>query len=275
MLTKREKISKARKRLFLKVTGEKGQGYPAFIFGEQRSGTNMLINTLNNSPETECYNETDDEAFANCEIKPQSVISALVERSFAKAVVFKSICDSQNARKLLDTHLNAKGIWIFRNYNDVINSNLKAFKQHYDYLYYVLYEPERASWRAENITKKNLELIRHYYHKQISDASARALIWYLRNYQYFQQNLENESTVLLLNYESLVSNPADEFRRVFGFLNVRYDASFTNDIFSASVKKQSSPEIEPDIEKLCHSLFTELQSVATGLSSVATAARTK
>lgn len=81
MLTKRERINKAVKRFRLFVRASAGNARPAFIFGMQRSGTNMLIRSLGRHPDRECYYENDDEAFDNCVIRDADRINALVARS--------------------------------------------------------------------------------------------------------------------------------------------------------------------------------------------------
>ena len=262
MLTKKGKISKMSRRMYLRIFGERGKAYPVFIFGEQRSGTNILIDTLRNSKETECFNENDEEAFDNCAIRDTETITEIIRKSYAKTVVFKPICNSQNARRLLGLYLEGKAIWIYRRYQDVVNSSLRAFSDHRSYLHNVLYEPEKAGWRAQNITQENMKLISRFYNKGITDSSARALIWYLRNYQYFQQGLDKEDRIILVNYEWLVTHPRIKFNYVFGFIGLNYRESWTNSVSGSSVKKDSFPEIDPEILKLCDEMFDRLETLS-------------
>ena len=69
----------------------------------------------------------------------------------------------------------------------MLNSSLRQFREHREYLYYMLHDRKKAAWRVENVTAQDLELVKGYYEKGISDASSRALIWYLRNKLYYQQ----------------------------------------------------------------------------------------
>ncbi len=260
MLTRKEWIRKNFKRVCRLLDGTPGKGGPVFIFGEQRSGTNMLVNTLDRSRHTECFHETDQEAFDNCVLKARADIGKLVKRSRARKVIFKSIDDCQNAARILDEHDGALGLWIFRRYTDVVNSSLRAFKEHYRYLHYILFEPEIAAWRGENITAENMELIRHYYDKKISDASSRALIWYLRNYQYFQQGLDSDSRVLPVNYERLVENGGEGFRDVFEFLDLPFGRKLSGKVFTSSVGKRPPPDVDPEIEELCGRMHGRLEA---------------
>jgi len=251
MLTKRLKLKKILKIFFQRISGSPHIKYPVFIFGEQRSGTNMLINTLNKSMDTNCYFETDDEAFDNYQLKNTDVIETLVNKSYASCVIFKSISDSQNASLLLDRFLGAKGIWIYRSYSDVINSSLRNFKEHYKFLELIIKDPEKAAWRAENVSQKNMVMIKKYYDLNISDASSRGLIWFLRNDLYFQQKLDQDHRVLLVKYEDLVLEPLRAFKSIFNFLEIDFKVKFIREISSSSISKNAKTEIDDEIEKMC------------------------
>lgn len=261
MLTKKQRIYKLIKRVRLWISGQKSQAYPVFVFGCHRSGTNMLMNVLNRSGQVECYHENDEEAQV-VRLRDYTTISRLIKKSFAKVVTFKPATESQNATKILNAHQGSKGIWIYRRYQDVTNSSLRNFKEHYKYLHYMLFEPERADWRIENVSPEDMKLVEKYYNKKVSDASARTLIWYLRNHLYFQQNLgDKDERVLLVNYERLVSNPHLQFKRIFDFIGARYIERFANSVFSTSINKSPFPEIDSEIQALCDEMYENLESV--------------
>ena len=44
-------------------------------------------------------------------------------------IILKPLYDSQRAEKLIDEFEKSKGVWVFRNYKDVINSHLQFYKQ--------------------------------------------------------------------------------------------------------------------------------------------------
>ncbi|WP_083843556.1 sulfotransferase family protein [Desulfobacter postgatei] len=251
---------KYKKRLFQWLKSNTDQSVPVFICGEQRSGTNLLINTLNRSFHTECFLEEDEEAFSNYVLKEKEFIAKLIARSNAKVVAFKAISDSQNLISLLDYFPTAKGIWIFRHFNDVVNSSLRNFTEHKRYLYIMLFEPEKAGWRLQNVTQENLDLIKKFYKEGIDDASSRALIWYLRNVLFFQQKLDFNQKVILTKYENLVADPEIGFESIFQFLKINMDKKITNTVYATSVRKNTPPEIIPEIKALCENLHQQLIS---------------
>ena len=257
-LTKRQRIAKAWKRFRLRISGVPGEARPMFVFGAQRSGTTMLLNTIQGHVQVEYFDENDEEAFDHLRLRDLEAIDGIVKRSRGKLNIFKPICDSQHARKILDGVPSALGLWIYRRYEDVVNSALRNFDIHREFLRWMIEDPERARWRAENVTAENMQLVRHYYDKGASDPSSRALIWYLRNFQYYQQKLDQDPRVLLVCYERLVTDPHAEFSRVFKFSGLSGDSGTLAKVHSRSIKKNKVPEIEPEIRQLCDGLFARL-----------------
>lgn len=260
MLTKKEKLFKFRKYVFHTMFPYKGDSTPVFIGGEQRSGTNFLTNVLNRCKQSECYLESDDKAFDNYVLRDISVIRKLINESKAQVTVFKPICDSQNFQMLLNEFPNGRVIWTYRHYNDVINSSLKNFKEHRKYLYYMLYEPEVAGWRLQNVTADDLKLVQHYYDQGIDDSSSRALIWYLRNLLFFQQGFDTNDKVILTRYEKLVKDPVNYFKHIYRFLNIPDNPKASKIAFSSSIGKNQPPKIHPEIQDLCETLINRMIS---------------
>ena len=96
MLTKRESLSKWGRRAALRVRALDGPARPLFIFGCQRSGTNMTMRVIYNCPETECYWENDEEAFDNYRLKKLDIVDNLIASSRPKVIAFKPITESQH-----------------------------------------------------------------------------------------------------------------------------------------------------------------------------------
>ena len=264
MLTKKERIYKTYKRMVQLISSRKQHANPVFIFGEMRSGTNMLIRSLNNDMQIECFYENDEESFDNYELRDRDLIKKIIAKSYARVVVFKPIADSQNASDILEYHKNSKAIWIYRKYPDVINSALKNWTGHTDYLHYMLFEPEKARWRVEKVSEENMNLVKKFYEKGVSDASVRALIWYLRNSLYYQQNLHQNNKVLLVSYEKLVHKPIKGFSRIMDFIGEDFNERIIKDVFNTSIKKTEPPEIDKEILKLCNDMFEQLEKSLGG-----------
>ncbi len=261
MLTKQEKAQKLARRVQLAVSGKRrGRARAAFVFGAQRSGTDMVASVLNESPEVECYYESDLEAFQDFVLIGNERVSTLVARSRARVVLFKSILNSQNATTLLDLGTESRALWLFRPYEDVVNSNLKRFHGHFSELDEMIMDPVSAGWRVENVLSADMKLVEKYRDRKVSDASARALLWYLRNRQYFQQGLNHDARVLLANYDHIVTDRNESFERIFAHLNLTYRPRYARKVLTTSIRRDPTPELDPEIRQLCDAMFGELSS---------------
>jgi len=222
----------------------------------------MLMDCFDASPDTEIFNETDDDAFTDYELRDLLHIESLIVRAAGRCVVFKSIADSNRAGEILERLPEARAIWIYRYFGDVINSALAKWHQHNEYLRLVDEEPEAARWRARNIDEEQLALIRMYRKRGLSESSARALIWYLRNHFFFKQRLDVCDRVLLINYEALVTEPSRHLRRAFEFVGLPFRDRFFKHVSTRSIRKNSEPEIDPEVRQLCVDLLTRLHAAA-------------
>ena len=64
-----------------RMTQKPSQKLTVFVAGVQRSGTNMLMDALERSFETDVYHERDPRAFDNYLMRPPEVIARLHARS--------------------------------------------------------------------------------------------------------------------------------------------------------------------------------------------------
>ena len=101
--------AKIGRRLFAPAAGS--EQTVVYVAGQQRSGTNMLMNVLDRHWRTDVYHETDARAFECYQMRDIEVIRALVKRSSARLVVFKALCELQRLRDLLDAFPKARALW--------------------------------------------------------------------------------------------------------------------------------------------------------------------
>jgi len=247
----------------------KADAIPVLIFGEMRSGTNMLLACFNAAPSAEVCNETDDEAFLDYELRDLSTVRRLVQRSRASHVVFKPTADGNRANEVLDGLPGARGVWIFRSYPDVVNSALNLFKQHREYLQRIVDRSPTARWRATNLTEADYSLIETHLSRDLSEASIRALIWYLRNSFYFRLHLDRRGDTLLVNYEDLVKKGSGTTKRIFDFVGLRFRDRYVRHVTSASVGRRQPPEIDESIQLLCDGLLKKLRASCDQQTTIA------
>src|ERR1700721_775604 len=88
----RDSIKLVRHRA-MRIMGPGGGDYVVFVGGVQRSGTEMVMDVLERSPDTRVFHEQDPRAFDRFELRADEVIRPLA-RSVAPCVVFNPFCDN-------------------------------------------------------------------------------------------------------------------------------------------------------------------------------------
>lgn len=234
-----------------------------FVAGVQRSGTNMMMDVLEQSYDTDVYHETDNRAFEDYEMRPRTVIHRLVNTSKASVVVIKALCELHEVRQLLDEFAPAKGIWIVRDFADVVNSHLALWTSMPRNLGLIVKDRNAAGWRGRGMSDATHALVKKLYHPDMSNASACALFWYFRNILFFEQGLDRDERVSLMYYESLVTNPAEQFSRLLDFLGIQYSPRITSMVFATSVRKRSPRDIDPAIREICEALAARFNALQT------------
>lgn len=233
-----------------------------FVAGMQRSGTNMLMETLEWSPYTDVYHETDPRAFDNYEMRPQPDIQALARRSPAPFFVIKALCELDLIRQLMDGFAPAKAVWIVRHYHDSTNSAIRSFGNFVPQLKRLARHKDSDGWRGRGMSDATQELIRRLYHPEMGEASAAALTWYYRNILFFEQALDRDARVALIAYEDLVRDPATRLAALCNFLALPgFSPWMTRFIHAASVRKAPPPALEPQVEAVCAGLMNRFATL--------------
>lgn len=232
-----------------------------FVAGHQRSGTNMLMDTLERSYETDVYHERDSRAFSHYQMREPPVIRELYEASQYRCFIIKALCELQDLPELMGYFERARTIWMVRNYRDVVNSAVRSFPDFAKYARCLADDPAAAGWRGKGMSEETRNLVRSVVHPEISETSAAALQWYVRNTLFFEKGLDRDARVLLVSYETLVHSPDTEFRRIFDFAGIRYSPWMARNTFSTSIGKNQEPEIETSIRKLCDAMMARFEGL--------------
>jgi hypothetical protein len=231
-----------------------------FVGGAQRSGTNMLMDVLERSFETDVYHETDPRAFDEYLMLPRPIIHRLVEGSPASRVVVKALCESQDIPELLDEFQPARGIWVVRHFDDVANSMNVSFPHHKKLMLKVAAEPTAGAWRTQKMSDETYAQIRPLIDEAMTDATAAALQWYLRNRLFFELEMHRHPQVLLVFYEDLVSDPETAFRRISAFMGIETTPFMIRHVHARSIRKRPSPALSAAAKELCKELWQQFEA---------------
>jgi hypothetical protein len=232
---------------------------PVFLVGCGRSGTSMLVWQLEKSWQVQLYNEDHPAAFDNYRFRSPAVIESLLTASRAPITLFKPILDTVQTPFLLDRFLNGKAVFVFRHYNDVINSSLKKFGTNNrinhvrDWM-----ENDFAEFDVAPPLETTKRFIRDLWRQDLSAEEGAALYWLFYNRLFTDLGLQADPRVLLICYETLVTNADDQFRRLITFLEAQWEERFSAGVFSSSINKHKAPNICAEISAACDALYAQL-----------------
>ena len=125
-----------------------------FVAGMQRSGTNMLMDTLERSFSTDVYHEWDGRAFDNYQMKDRATIQRLLEDSCGQQFVIKALCELQDLTQLMTDFDDSRTLWIFRDYQDVVNSMIRSFGNMDAQIFRLVDDPDSEAWLGNGMSEK-------------------------------------------------------------------------------------------------------------------------
>jgi hypothetical protein len=251
----------ARKWLAHRAPREAQPRRHVFVGGMQRSGTNMLMDLIERSMQTDVFHERDPRAFDNYIMRDPAVIRSLINQSRAPHFVIKCLCELDRLPALMDEFTPSKGLWIVREYRDAVNSALVSFSRFTQQIERVAKGQADGEWFAGGMSDETKRLVRELWHADMNEATAGALIWYFRNLLYFQMALDRDPRVKLLSYEALVTQPAKECEQVFDFLGLPFSPFITSKVFASSISKKNPPPVADEVARLCDDLMQRFSAV--------------
>lgn len=221
---------RALRKIRWRLTAGHGDGDPSpvFLFGAQRSGTNMIVHGLDEAPEFRVYNEGNRRAFDNFRLRPLPTIEALIDRSRARYVLFKPLCDSHRAEEILDRFgPRARAIWAYREVDGRVRSALAKFgDSNLRVLRAYAAGEANEAWQVQGMSPESVDFVRSLDLDRLSAESGAALFWFIRNSQYFQMSLDERDDAMLVSYDDFVARPDETARALCAFLGVGFRPGF-------------------------------------------------
>jgi len=196
-----------------------------FIFGHQRSGTNLLFRLLSDSLGARSYNEDNMDAFTCFRLRDTESIDALIATS-ARPCVFKPISQTMNFVEILASHRGARGVFIFRNPLDVVTSLLREYGSSlHELTHDIGYNFMVNRLRDLNITLSDwrpIDAIIDRFSGRFSlssdFASKCALRWLLQHATLQQRGILQSSAVVPIAYEDILAHPEQVSMRLSAHL---------------------------------------------------------
>jgi hypothetical protein len=266
-LDPRERLSAAlaRRRWRREHPRPPGSATTVLVVGVQRSGTNMVVRGLEQSPEFEVHNENDRKYFSRYLLRDDAVVHAAIEASRQRFVLLKPLCDSHRTPELLSalaTSSPARALWVYRSADGRARSAVAKFGDaNRQVLRQIAAGAALDSWQAQRLSDENLEVIRSFDYDALDPVSAAALFWYVRNSLYFDLGLDRRDDVALVSYDAFVAEPKAVMGAIAEFLGIENDAALSAHVAPRGTAEAESPDrgdLEPRIRALCTDLERRL-----------------
>lgn len=256
---------RARKRLRQRLRYRPGQDKTVLlIVGCQRSGTSMLHHLFRRDPDVVTYDEisplSTGDPVEGLRWNPWPEVRQRILTDRAPLVVCKPLVESQNLLALLDLFPRSRAIWMYRDFHDVVLSNLEYFGDrngHQD-LQPILTD-DQTNWRSEHLSAAARQVITELYSPDLPAADAAALFWYARNSLFPSGALDADERVQLCNYDDVVARPAATMAAIYRFIGRPYPGDqIVGDVFSGSRGRGRTVELTPPVVAICAELQSRL-----------------
>lgn len=203
----------------------------------------MVTLQLGKSWQIRAFNENDPEAFAGYHLRDFQTILGILDQTGSPNALFKPVLDTYSAREFLDTFENARVIFVYRHYYDVINSLLKKAQQRG----HVTKTEELQRWlksdfdefKLATLPRKSKDRLRSLWSDELNEESSAALFWLFQNHLFFDLGLANHPRAQLVQYERIVADPPVEFRRICQFIGIKYEGQMARGVHADSVAKKT------------------------------------
>lgn len=237
---------------------------PHFIFGCQRSGTTILSDAINLCPVVWGYGEGEPPYFYQdksgphyLRLKSVKLISDLLQHEKSRYILLKPLYDSQYSETIVNAFPKSKGLWIYRNHIDVVDSHIKYYKK-FDGASYIqgVFDMDKKNWQNEIILEESISTLEKYSNIKINSETGYALFWLVRNGLYFP--VKNNKNFLIVNYEELVTRPEKELKKVFSFIGLPFHEKYSSIIHAKALNKKVNFTLDDQINRLCTNMMNRL-----------------
>jgi len=238
-----------------------------FIVGCQRSGTTLMSHVFDRDFNTYVFGEHDsrivkDYAARDIRLKDLAVVKETIAQQRASLVILKPLSETQNTVTLLNYFPGSRALWVYRNYEDVVESNLKIFGMQVGMVNLGgVLKGNADNWRSNGYSEETRRILRQHFSEDMNPYDAQALFWLARNNLYFELGLDQDPRVYLSHHDDFITKPIDSMKRLYRFLGRDFPGNEILEEVNAVPKRKAKSEISPEIRSLCASLQEKLDRI--------------
>lgn len=241
-----------------------------FVLGNQRSGTSLLLETLDRSPSTWVFGEGTNGAMTDYRLRDVETVASLIRAAPAPVTAIKPICDSHLADHILTDQTGSRVVWIYRRPYDCAWSQVERWGDHSVEVLEAIRTgadtirhprtgaPTPLGWRGERVPDEFRHLLADLG-GPCTPIDAAVLRWYLRNLFYFELELDQDERVLLVSYERFCEDPVTEGRRVFEFAGCDFEPAMVDHVVARPPRAERSAGSSEAVRELAESLLARLE----------------
>jgi hypothetical protein len=234
---------------------------PVFVFGQQRSGTTMLMSAFDWNDDCRVYEEGDPRVFENLRVPDLPKLAETLRRSGAPRNCLKPLCDSHRVDEFLRIFPDARCIWMFREHLAVSRSAVRRFPNAHLTLRAICERRPTASWFEEGLSPSTRQTLESVYRASLSARECACLIWWARNTIAIEQSLLGRAW--FADYDELVRDKQAGFARLFRYLRLELDDKSTDFVHDTSSRTSDAIELDPQVAALCTNMLSELRALAS------------
>jgi hypothetical protein len=238
------------------------------IVGAARSGTTALTRVFERDLRTTVFSEghraiTDDSDNIKRRLKPLPELKRVVSQTPTSLVIMKPLAGMPQLPMLLSGFERAKCIWLYREYKDVVHSNLAKWGMTNGIRNLRRFVENSAGiWQPGMVPEEIRQTALLRFAPDMNPYDAAALVWLLRNGLVFGLGLDTNPKVRPCRYERFIQTPVEEAQRLYAFLGCSFPgAHIVAEIHAATCGKGAGIELSADVELLCREMLQKLDQL--------------
>jgi hypothetical protein len=237
-----------------------------FIIGCQRSGTTLLADIFEQDFTTTVYGEysrvslSGRQSSRQIRLKPLDAVKKIIDSEKVPLVVLKPLVETQRILRLLSYFDGSRAVWMYRDYRDVVSSNLKHWGMNNGINNLrAIVEKAAQNWRSENVSEQTRRIVLKHFSEGMNPYDAAALFWLVRNRLFFELELKDDARVMMCKYEELVTQPRKVMKDIYGFVGCVYPGdSITAGVHGDSRNRGENIKLSPEVDVLCREMVEKL-----------------
>jgi hypothetical protein len=236
------------------------------IVGCQRSGTTILVDTLQGDDRLEVHGEGSAVLMQDYRLISVEQLEQVRRSSQAALLVAKPLCDSHRVQEALTQIPRSQALWLFRDWRDTSNSMIRKWPGHFPEIVEKFRQQDHGwlHWRSEAVDGELEATFLSLANDIEQEADAAAVFWWLRNQWFLRlDGPDHPDRIRPLCYEELVRSPEHWLRAVYEFAGIPAPNPMKHKLHVGRIVRTPHNPTPTRIAEACQSLYETLREHAS------------